>query len=391
MNHPSLTPFVIELLYYYPDAIAQDCWRDCFTNPLHMAAYHNDLQVVLVILDKNISLLNKLDSSNQTPLQIAVKKKSKEVAEGILKFPNVDINNIDDKGLTVLFHYTEWRLMSKLLKYPSINVRVKDRCGQSAFYMFLRFVLRNNYKYTMRSQIFKVIKLFMSIPGTLKSRNSLGETILHSIIGWNNPDLLSVILSENAILLTKVDIGGDTPLHKACGILGIDLMRETKNRNNHLRCLDILLHYIDSDTLNLKANNKLTALHCACRFGNDIALKKLLQHPDIHLNLCDACGDTPLFHTIYNSELLFKETNINGLGSPHLAWNLTCLRLLLDHNECLIFGRNADGNRLIDLARNRLCLVCDFPVHNRNGSLTNDFLKIIDEIEHYMVKARLKT
>jgi ankyrin repeat protein len=223
LNHPSLTAFVIELLYYYPDAIAQDCWKDRFTNPLHMAAYHNDLQLVLLILDKNISLLNKVDSSKQTPLQVAVKQKSKEAAEAILKFPNVDINNIDNKGLTVLFNYTEWRLMSKLLQYPSINVRVKDRCGHSAFYMFLRFVHRNKYKYTMRSHIFKVIKLFMSIPGSLKSQNNLGETILHSIIGWNNPNLLSVILSENAILLTKVDLFGDTPLHKACGTLGIDL------------------------------------------------------------------------------------------------------------------------------------------------------------------------
>ena len=73
------------------------------------------------------------------------------------------------------------------------------------------------------------------------------------------------------------------------------------------------------------------------------------------------------------------------------AWNLTCLRLLLDHNECLIFGRNAAGNRLIDLAGNRLHLICNVPMHNRNESLTNDSLKITQEIEHYMlVEARLK-
>ena len=43
LNHLSLTPFVIELLYYYPDAITQDCWKDRFTNHLHMAAYNDDL------------------------------------------------------------------------------------------------------------------------------------------------------------------------------------------------------------------------------------------------------------------------------------------------------------------------------------------------------------
>ena len=155
-----------------------------------MAAYHDDPQLVLVILDKTIALLNKSDYGRQTPLQIAVKHSSKKAAEALLKFPNVDINNIDDKGLTVLFNYTEWRLMPKLLQYPSINVRVKDRCGNSAFYMFIRFVHHNHYKYTMRSQIFKVIKLFMSIPGSLKSPINFGKTIIHVIVVWNNPDLL---------------------------------------------------------------------------------------------------------------------------------------------------------------------------------------------------------
>ena len=384
LNHPSLTPFVIELLYYYPDAIRDTCWRHSILNPLHVAAYHDDPQLVLVILDKNISLLNKLDNDHQTPLQIAVKHSSKKAAETILKFPNVDINNIDNKGLTVLFNYKEWRLMSKLLQYPNINVRVKDHCGHSAFYLFLRFVHQKHYKYTMHSQIFKVIKLFMRIPGSLKSCNHSGETIIHSIVVWNNPDLLSVILSENAILLTKVDITGRTPLHTACGARGI------KNRNKYIASLDILLHYIDCNTLNLKANNKLTALHLACRLEKDVAVKKLLQHPGLILNLFDGCGDTPLFDTIYKSELLFKEPNRVVVAYPSQAWNLTCLRLLLDHNECLIFGKTADGNRLIDLARNRLHLICDEPVHYHNESLTNDFLEIIEEIEHYMVKARLK-
>ena len=123
-----------------------------------------------------------MDTSKQTPLQIAVKQKSKKAAEAILKFPNVDINNIANKGLTVPFNYTEWRLMSKLLQYPNINVRVKDQCGHSAFFMFLRFVHGNNYKYKVRSRIFKVIRLFMSIPGSLKSRSNFGETVIHSIV-----------------------------------------------------------------------------------------------------------------------------------------------------------------------------------------------------------------
>ena len=79
-----------------------------------------------------------------------------------------------------------------------------------------------------------VIKLLLSIPGSLKSRIIYGENIIHSIVVWNNPDLFSVILSENALLLTKVDIDGNTPLHKVCGPLGIDLMREKKIGRAHV-------------------------------------------------------------------------------------------------------------------------------------------------------------
>jgi hypothetical protein len=180
-------------------------------------------------------------------------------------------------------------------------------------------------------------------------------------------------------------------LHKACIHYGSDILSfETKIINKYIELLDILLQNIDGITLNKKSIYEATALHYACNCQNHFAIKQLLQHPQINLNIYDEFGDTPLFVTIHTSESMFHDLKKTGNLSHFKAWDLKCLRLLLNHDECLILARNFEGNRLIDLARYRLLQICNIPEHNHCESLTNDFVKIIAELEIYMAKARWK-
>ena len=142
--------------------------------------------------------------------------------------------------------------------------------------------------------------------------------------------------------------------------------------------------------MNQKNQCGAAALHHACRCQNHIAVKKLLRHAKLDVNLFDDNGDTPLFHTIVMSEYLFEDMSTTGLTGLHKAWDMTSLRLLLDHNESLILAKNNGGNQLIHFARWRLRLICNVPLNNQNESLTKDFLKIIDELEVYMTKAHWK-
>ena len=187
--------------------------------------------------------------------------------------------------------------------------------------------------------------------------------------------------------MSKSDVNGNTPLNIACGVVGMSLYSDVMTRNKYLACLDMLLQNIDSDALNKQNQCGATALYHACRIGNHIVVKKLLQLPEIDLTLYDNYGDTPLFDTIYASEHLFDNLKRTGITSHHKAWDLTSFRLLLDHNESLIFAERMDNNRILHFARLRLRRICNVPLNNQNESLTNDFLGVIDELEVYMAKA----
>ena len=107
--------------------------------------------------------------------------------------------------------------------------------------------------------------------------------------------------------------------------------------------------------------NSGTALHFACISENHLAVKALLQHPAINYNLFDKDGDMPLFLSIMDREDMLKKAETHEFYHWHKAWDLNSLRLLLNQNEGLIFTRNNEGNRLIDMAKNRLLQIRNAP------------------------------
>jgi Ankyrin repeats (3 copies)/Ankyrin repeat len=357
------------------------------TNILHNAAIVNDHMSICNILNNDISFLNTLDEQNRTPLQVACQNKSNKAVDAILKFPGVNINNKDDEGYTALVDcWPEWRMASKLLKYPGIDVLVKDRMGNSIIFMFLQYVNTRGLINTERSHIFKVVLLYLRLPEALTWRSNIGENIVHCFVSWNNPELLKAMLLINHDLIRKPDILGETPLFRACGHVGSELYSRDINRNKYI--FDMLLHNIDNETLNKKNSYGKTALHQACLWRIPGVVKILLEHPEIDVHIFDDHGNTPLFYTTFAPESLFKRVKTTGLTEEHQAWDMTCLRLLMDHNVCHVLARNGEGNQLLYFARRRLREICNVPVNNQNESLTTDFIKIIDEIEVYMAKAR---
>lgn len=376
------------------------------TNILHNAAHMNDHISISNILNNDISLLNTLDERNRTPLQVACQNKSNKAVDAILKFPGVNINNKDCDGDTALVTcWKEWRMASKLLKYPGIDVLVKHCWGQSIIYMFLQYVNDGKYINTSRSQIFKVVMLYLRLPAALTWRGNIGENIVHCFVMWNNPELLKAMLLINHDLISKHDTYcGETPLYRSCGDVGNQSSFCDIKRNKYFECLNMLLHNIDDKTLNKKnacggtafhEKNTCggTALHAACYWHNPDVVKILLQHPEIEVHIFDDNGHTPLFRTICAPESRFsKRLKTTGLTGEHHAWDMTVLRLLMDHNVSHILARDGEGHQLLYYACRRLELICDVPMTNQNEtlaeSLTTDFLIIIDEIEVFMAKAR---
>lgn len=358
---------------------------------LHNAAFNNDHELITNTLNNNIMLLNSLDQWNRTILQVACRHKSILAVDAILKFTGVNINNKDDDGYTALVCcWQDWQMASILLKYPGIDILVKDLTGQSIIFLFLQHVNTRGYINTASSNIFKVVMLYLRLPAALLWRNSDDGNILHCIVSWNNVELLSAFFSFTNDLMSESDVNSNTPLHIACGIVGRSLYSDVMSRVKYLACLDMLLQNIDSDTLNKQNQCDATALHHACTIGNHIVVEKLLNLPEIDLTLYDNYGDTPLFDTIYASEHIFDNLKTTGITSHHKVWDLTCFRLLLKQNESLIFARRKDNKRILHFAWRRLRRICNVPISNQNESLTKDFLEIIDELEVHMAKARWK-
>ena len=358
---------------------------------LHNAAFNNDHELITNTINNNIMLLNSLDQWNRTILQVACRHESILAVDAILKFTGFNINNKDDDGYTALVYcWQDWQMASILLKYPGIDILVKDLTGQSIIFLFLQHVNTRGYINTARSNIFKVVMLYLRLPAALLWRNSDDGNILHCIVSWNNVELLSAFFSFTNDLMSESDVNSNTPLHIACGIVGRSLYSDVMSRVKYLACLDMLLQNIDSDTLNKQNQCGATALHHACRIGNHIVVEKLLNLPEIDLTLYDNYGDTPLFDTIYASEHIFDNLKTTGITSHHKVWDLTCFRLLLKQNESLIFARRKDNKRILHFAWRRLRRICNVPISNQNESLTKDFLEIIDELEVHMAKARWK-
>jgi ankyrin repeat protein len=249
------------------------------------------------------------------------------------------------------------------------------------------------YKNTNHSRVFKVVKMFMNSPGALNYMNDDGENILHDMVTWNNPHLLSALLSCNKDLWTKCikhsDNDGETALHFACGHVGRPLCREN-TKAQYLECLQMILNVSDDITINRKSNTGSTALHYACKWENHHAVRAILQHPEIKVDIFDHCGNTPLLDTIFRSENYFEDMERTGLLRHHTYWDMSCVRLLLNYNECLILARNKSGHHVLDLARNRLLQICNLPKPDRKQSFKHDFGIIIAELEEYFAKARWK-
>ena len=411
LNDSIMINLIVELLHHYPNAICQKCWVNNATNPIHVLAEDDAHHLLFsVLLNKNESLLNMLDENSRTPLQLACLHKSIKTIETILKFNDVMVNNTDEFGRTALFccphgGSCQWKIVALLLKYPGIDYLAQHE-GESAFQLFMKWVNHMKYKDTKNSKVFRVVRIFMNSPGIILLKNNFGENIGHDIVAWNNPDLLSALFSSNAtnsLNFWEANKQGQTALHQVCGRIGSARSKEdTEGPNSestpYLQCLNTILSKVDVITINKRDYNKgETALHYACHWENNVAIKALLQKQGIDLNIYNDNGNTPLFNTIFLSEYSYDNPFNEVIYRHHqrdIAWDVKLIRLLLDYNECLVLARNQSGNRILDLARNRLNMLTGNSMTGWHQHQISDMISgmrtIIGELEEYTTKARWK-
>ncbi|KAF9768551.1 hypothetical protein IL306_014150 [Fusarium sp. DS 682] len=269
---------------------------------LCLAAGKSQEAVVRLLLD-NRANIDVATGKGMTPLHFAAKKKgSKETMKTLLEY-GADIHARDDWGNTCLIDAT--RLASvdevKFLIERGADVKAQTKAGETCLHLAMRTSV----------MALEVIQLMLKNGARLNARDSKGETCIHQLAYWNDPpnpsmarrktknklqsghhnsveDLFQLLTSQGADF-NVTDNDGDTPLHKACGVLPI---------GNFVRFINLL-------GLNLDIRNRcgMTPLHVIVDrhhsrkpFSHRKAAMLIAKGADI--NCIDNTGRTPLDYAV---------------------------------------------------------------------------------------------
>lgn len=281
-------------------------------SPAHLAAMNGHADVFLFLINNGADT-TALDSSNVTPLHLAVLRHQ-------IKF------------------------LHKVIDFP-ININAGDNEGRSAFF----YACRNGFVDIMDAMIIGDIDLDGFVDNN-------GNSALHIAVEGSRSASVKFILDEepDEDLVNKPNNMGLTPVHIASVL-------------DSSSCLQELLQYeeveIDIDCVD---KNGRTALHFACMYGN-AQCASLLIEKGANVNVKDNSKNSPLFYSSYGGHLpcislLLKNgakiTDINSEGRSVLhaaAWcgSIRACETLIEASPPLIDKTCSNGRTALHRAVSR--------------------------------------
>src|SRR3989338_8473871 len=148
--------------------------------PLHLAAQHNQVDMIKLFIRKDSKLVNSQDNSGWTPLHMAT-------------------NEMALKACEVLLHAKD------------IQVNLCNQDGAPPFLFLLKAAPKDQERLALYVQ---VLSLFLSKGASVDSRNRSGETALHYAILKGNLAGLRFLIQHGADVNATNKLG-ETPLHYA--------------------------------------------------------------------------------------------------------------------------------------------------------------------------------
>ncbi|XP_046647767.1 serine/threonine-protein phosphatase 6 regulatory ankyrin repeat subunit B-like [Daphnia pulicaria] len=337
-----------------------------YCTALQLASSRNNVPVDLfrIILEKSTDV-NAQEKNGHTALHLAIALENRTAVEEVLKHKDVDVNLKNNDNQTALHLASVWKNMSvdlfrKILEKSS-DVNAQEIDGHTALHISII--------YESKSALEELLKR-KDVDFNLKNNNN--QTARDFASSWENipVDLLRIILEKS----NAKDEKGNTALHvaimnKSKTVVGellkrsesdVNLKNNDKQTALHLACwwndipIDLFKIILKKSTdVNVQEEDGDTALHNAIVFEFETAIKELLERKDIDVNIKNNDKRTPLHLALIGKGFpidLFriiseKSTNVNLQDRDgHTAFHLAMSRQSTTMIEELLKHRNLDVN-----------------------------------------------
>lgn len=235
--------------------------------PLYLAVEHKEDELVTLLLQRGAVIDIKNEKTGMTPVHLAANKK--------------------------FFH-----ILYKLLHY-SCNINLCDSLGRTVLHILLF-----GHKENDNEKIFIEIIRKVMFKKSCTSLKYNGETALHLAASMKQKMILSTLL-EIADSVNEVNSLGNTVLHSL-----LSVSHGNVNDSNEQENLEIVKKLVSKGAnLNLKNQNGQTPLHLAAKNKHFEVLSYFLLYK-LDLDICDQLGHTTLFYLLDNF-LQISPKNLN--------------------------------------------------------------------------------
>lgn len=295
---------------------------------LHYAACIKKSKILQLLLNYNASC-NVQDSQGNTPLHLAIEKKSLNCCKVLLNYKNLEVNLVNEEKNTPLHLAAQYGLedvVDRLLELEAdcnasnasgntpLHLAAKGSCSDDKNTPWDSAKKGTNYP--------QVVALLMSHNADCNAKNSSEETPLHRVIIGGDFNSFQEIMKYEDIDVKSPRTDGFTPLHCATKRDNVEIIKQLLSRGadcnakselndtplhlavtkGNLSCCEELLKCADLK-VNEKNKNQEAPLHLAAKMGRGDICNLILQHKkeEIDINIEGKRLKTPLHSAAQSS------------------------------------------------------------------------------------------
>ena len=397
------TPLHIAAKYGQDDTIVKLLsYRECDPNaqnkegdtPLHLAASWNKTAVVSKLLSYRECNPNTQNKDGDIPLHLAVSSNKTAIISKLLAHHKIDVNAQNKKGDTPLHLACHKRSLDvvKLLLEKQCSINIPNKKGETAQDVPLNedgdCLLHIACKWGDVDIVKYLITDEKYSPNIQSSTSE--NTPLHIAAKYGQKDAIVQLLSCKECNPNVQNIEGDAPLHVACYMKSLDIIKlllERKCSTNipnkkgetaqniplnvvrdcllHIACqwgdVGIVRYLISHERCNpnvQSSTSENTPLHNAAKYGQDYTIVQLLSYKECDPNVQNKEGDTPLHITV-------KQNRASAIS--HLLTSKRCNPNILNNDGVTPLHIAIRHEQKDTITKLLSCKKCDLNVQDKEG------------------------